>query len=147
MANNKFPELVVSKISEEVMREFMPIFQERLRGNIKDFHIGHEGDLDDSFRTRLTKKSNGAIGTIAFNFYGRFVDMGVGKGLTLAELQNGRQYNNERKGLTSKRKPKVWFSSQYSYERQRLLEIMTERMQVLAAQTAAQIDDEIVINI
>lgn len=143
LANNALPDIEVDKISNQVLKEFMPIFKERLRGNIAEQHIGHEGDLDDSFRTSVTGKT----GSLRFNFYGRFVDMGVGKGVTLAELQSGRQVTDDRKGLTSRRRAKVWFSKQYVYERRRLTELMTQRMQELAVAVATNLPDEIPLNL
>ncbi len=143
LPNNQLPELLVDGISEEVLREFMPIFQERLKGNIVTLNIGNEGDLDDSLRVSVSARGKNATGTLRFRFYGRFVDMGVGKGTTLAELQSGRQVSDDRKGLTSRRRPKVWFSKQYAHERARLVEIMTERMQQLATEAATNLPNEV----
>lgn len=147
LPNNELPEVVIQGVSEEIMREFMPIFLERLKGNLVEHQIGHEGDLDDSLKTGVSVSGSTIRGRLKFKFYGRFVDMGVGKGLTLAEKQSGIAISSTRKGLTSRRKPKVWFSAQYAYERARLTEILTETLQQLATATGAQVADSVTINV
>ena len=147
LPNNELPEVVIQGLSEEVMREFMPIFLERLKGNLVEHQIGHEGDLDDSLKTSVSVSGSTIRGRLKFKFYGRFVDMGVGKGLTLAERQSGVAVHAGRKGLTSRRKPKVWFSAQYAYERARLTEILISELQRIAALTGEQLSDNVTITV
>ncbi len=142
LRNNELPE-VLAQVSKEVMQEFMPIFEERLKGNLVELNIGHEGDLDDSFQRTITANRNMVRGSLKFNFYGRFVDMGVGNGVTLTERQSGRAIRSDRRGLSGRRKPKVWFSKQYAYERQRLTEIMSQNLAMLTAAAVGEIEQDI----
>lgn len=146
LPNNELPE-VLAKVSKEVMSEFLPIFEERLKWNLVEQQIGHEGDLDDSFKRSVTTTKSMVRGSLKFNFYGRFVDMGVGKGLTLTERQSGRAISSDRKGLTGRRRPKVWFSKQYAYERQRLTEIMSQNAAYLAAAAVGNVEQNVPIKL
>jgi hypothetical protein len=143
VANNQLPEIVVTAASEEVMRAFLPIFKERLKRNIHDLNIGHEGDLDDSFKIATNKGSSKVTGSLKFNFYGRFVDMGVGKGTTLTERQTGRSLRDGRRGINTKRKPKPWFSPQYLHETQRLPEIMNNILADIATGAVSGLDVDV----
>lgn len=130
--NNEIPDVMVSAKSVEVLKEFMPIFIERLRKNMRDLNVGHSGDTDDSFAYSVRKGSDKVSANLRFLFYARFVDMGVGKGTTLAERQSGRPLMAGRAGVGNRRKPKPWFGPQYIFEVQRLQEIMTETLAQLA---------------
>lgn len=144
LRNNELPE-VLAQVSKEVMQEFMPIFEERLKGNLVELDIGSlhdEGDLKGSFKRTITANRNMVRGSLKFNFYGRFVDMGVGKGVTLTERQSGRAISSDRRGLSGRRRPKVWFSKQYAYERQRLTEIMSQNMALLTAAAVGEIEQD-----
>jgi hypothetical protein len=143
LANNQLPEVVISAASEEVMRAFLPIFRERLKRNIQDLNIGHEGDLDDSFKIMTSKGTSKVTGSLKFNFYGRFVDMGVGKGTTLSEQQTGRSLMDGRRGANTRRKPKPWFSPQYFHETQRLPEIMNNVMADIALSAVGGLDVDV----
>jgi hypothetical protein len=147
VANNVIPEVMLSAKSEEVMRAFMPVFVERLKRNLATQHIGHEGDLDDSLRFNIRKGQNMVSANLSFNFYGRFVDMGVGKGTTLMERQTGRPLMAGRAATGNKRRPKPWFSPQYVFEKERLAQIMTESVAELATMMAGINDDSVTLTI
>lgn len=76
------------------------IWQDKIRMlNVRD-----TGELFASFNTELLMQSGGDISKIthAYNYYGRMVDMGVGRGLTKAESGRG-----------SKRRSKPWYMKAY----------------------------------
>ncbi len=145
--NNVIPDVQITAKSVEILRAFMPVFVERLRRNIDTMNIGHEGDLDDSFRFNVRKGNSVVSANLSFNFYGRFVDMGVGKGTTLVERQTGRLLFEGRAGTGNKRKPKPWFSPQYVFEKDRLAEITAEAMAALSAQFISPDDVQVTVNI
>ncbi len=101
----------------KIMAGFLAVLIDRWRKNIKRMNIGHEGDLDASF-----KKSSGASGgqikgAITHNYYGRFVDMGVGNGVEIEDQQAGRG---------GRRKAKPWYIESWAYEKQRLAEVFQD---------------------
>lgn len=145
LANNELPELRLKTLNEETMRQFVPIFTERLKRNLVENNIGHEGDLDESLMGTTRKTGDGIMGELKFNFYGRFVDWGVGKGTTLMEAQSGIPLSAGR--LMSRRRPKPWFGKQYAHELQRLQELTGQNAQQVLAEMAAQMNDTVQIPI
>lgn len=72
--------------------------------------IGVTGKLIASIQTHVTAKTL----QLNFNYYGRFVDMGVGRGISLDELKALGKY--------STRKPKPFYSSE-AYSEAALLRV------------------------
>lgn len=118
--NNRLPEVVLNKTLEGTMRDFIRITQEKLERSAWMLDVRQEGDLLDSFSRRITMRSGLVSGEIRFNFYGRFVDMGVGNGVTLIEKQTGRALTNNRNPSRIARKAKPWFSPVWIREREKL---------------------------
>ena len=90
----------------------------------------HLGDLYRSFTRKMDIGSDGMPTrvTIGFMFHGRFVDMGVGKGVKMEDIKSNREvYRNlsraDRAGKKL-RKPKKWYSPVMYYEYQRAAEIL-----------------------
>jgi hypothetical protein len=145
--NNVIPDLEFTAKTSEVLKAFMPVFVERLRRNLNTQKIGNSGDLDDSFKFSVRKGTDRVSANLRFNFYGRFVDMGVGKGTNLVERQTGRLLRDGRAGDGNRRKPKPWFTPQYIFETERLAQIMTETMAELSALAIGQDDVTLKVNI
>ena len=83
---------------------------ERLQKNIDKFKIGVTGSLKYSLLYALKSVADGDIGSvqILFNYYGKFVDMGLGKGVKIESVSsNSEMYSAAGK---SHRKPKKWLS-------------------------------------
>lgn len=59
---------------------------------------------------------------LEFLQYGRFVDMGVGRGLDIHEAKWNR---NRRNGETVTREPKRWYAKRKGFETHRLRELLT----------------------
>lgn len=138
IANNELPEIKLRAMNEATMKQFMPIFRERLKRNLVELNIGHEGDLDDSIRESTKKSGDGVTGTLSFNFYGRFTDWGVGKGTSLLEMQTGVALRAGR--MNSRRKPKPWFGPQYAHELDQLRKLAAANTQEVLAELAAQMN-------
>lgn len=139
VANNELPEVRLKAMNEATMKQFMPIFVERLKSNLVKLNVGHEGDLDDSIRAKSEQSAGGGVvGTLRFNFYGRFTDWGVGKGTSLLELQTGVALRAGR--MNSRRKPKPWFGPQFAHELQRLHELAAQNTQQVLAELAEQMN-------
>lgn len=93
---------------------------ERWEQKIIKLGIHHPGKLLNSFQHYINTQANGNPDriTFAFEFYGKFVDMGVGRGTTLSMV-----------GSTS-RKPKPWYSKVFWAQFEKLKEIMVEKYQI-----------------
>lgn len=81
---------------------------------------GNTGALYHSLQQELIRQSGGDIAVIEhfFNYYGVYVDAGVGNGF---KRDNGGDL-----GFTPKRKPKRWLSPKYFSSLYKLVEKMSE---------------------
>lgn len=82
---------------------------ERLQKNIDKRKIGVTGNLRNSFIYALRSAAEGNVSAILieFNYYGKFVDMGVGAGQKIESVKS----NRDAYALAGKRKgrhPKKW---------------------------------------
>ena len=86
---------------------------------IEQMKINYSYQLADSFVNHVISHANGNVQKIefAFNYYGKFVDMGVGKGVSLEDV--GHAYTT--------RKPKPWYSRSFYAEVQKLGRLMAEK--------------------
>jgi hypothetical protein len=65
---------------------------------------------------------------LAFNFYGRFVDMGVGRGVKIGNVkENATSRRLEGKMLGNRRRPRKWYSKTLRAETLRLTEILAQQ--------------------
>lgn len=86
---------------------------------IEQLKIYQTYQLADSFVNHVISHSNGDVQKIefAFLYYGKFVDMGVGRGVTIEDVQD----------TGNRRKPKPWYSRTFYAEVQKLARIMAEK--------------------
>lgn len=85
----------------------------------------HDGALIKSFQTHLLWHSAGNLQKVQFmyNYYGKFVDMGVGRGVKLTDTDKG------------KRVAKPWFTKTFYKE----VEILKHKLAALLAEKVPQI--------
>lgn len=95
------------------------------RHKITILNIGITERLYDSFEFEIISQAQGNPERIDFTFeyYGRFVDMGVGK-----EVYVGNPGN-----VKTSRKPKRWYSKVWYNQAQKLSEILSEKYGILGA--------------
>ncbi|GAB3177703.1 hypothetical protein [Telluribacter humicola] len=140
--------LMESGEGTKIMKAFMDILGERFQRRIREMNIGYEGYLSESMTSRVFKKQAHLRGTLSFWYYGRFVDMGVGKGVTLSEQTRGVAATSSRKGSSRRRAPKRWYSETMSGQRQKLSEIFAKAVAgQLSSKTAAGLRAKIDITI
>jgi len=103
---------------------------ERWLEKIERLKIHHSYQLADSFVWDVHTAANGEPDKIAFafNYYGKFVDMGVGNGVTIddvGELNTSRRIN----GATAynRRRPKPWYTKTFAGQVKQLAKIMAEK--------------------
>lgn len=84
---------------------------------IARLHIGNSSTLINSFAQHVVTQANGNPGRIefVFEYYGKFVDMGVGRGISIGEVE------------FSDRKPKPWYSKTFFSQVKKLGEILSEK--------------------
>lgn len=101
-------------------------------------NITSTGELLNSFVYHVYTNANGDPERIlfAFNFYGKFVDMGVGNGVKQDELESLRSA-----GLTRRRK-KSWFSGTFDYQVEKLTDILEEKYGLKVASTITNALDD-----
>jgi len=86
--------------------------------------------LYDSLIHHINSSANGDVQRIefAFNYYGKFLDMGVGRGQKIGEEGN--------------RKPQKWFSATFFANTQKLKEIIGEKYAQDAIKAITQINSD-----
>lgn len=113
----------------ETARAWAQIVLERWEQKMDALNIGYTQQLQDSFLLELVSMGTD-VTQIAFEFkyYGKFVDMGVGKGVSLGEVRGnvverrlvGRETGNRRRA-------KKWYSPVFYTEVAKLRFIMAEK--------------------
>jgi hypothetical protein len=96
---------------------------------ISKLKIGSSGQLMDSFVRNVVMGAQGDVVKIqfAFRYYGRFVDMGVGKGVKIGGVRtNATSRRLEGKMLGNRRHPEKWYSKTLRHEQLRLIELLAE---------------------
>ena len=101
--------------------------------------------LWQSFIHNVVSRADGDVIKIAFAFkyYGKFVDMGVGKGVKIGGVkENATSRRLQGKMLGNRRKPKKWYTSTLQHEVYRLAELLgTEYAQTFAQEIASGIEN------
>jgi len=100
--------------------------------------------LGDSLIHKISE--NGGMPTsieFSFNYYGKFVDMGVGKGTKIGDVaENKTSRRLEGKQTGNRRRAKPWYASTMYAERMKLIEILAEKYAHRAAITICEnVDD------
>lgn len=90
---------------------------ERWETKIERLKIGHSGNLVNSFYHHVKTQANGNVELITFSFeyYGKFVDMGVGRGVKIADVE------------FSNRRPKPWYSKVFFSQLEKLKDILADK--------------------
>jgi hypothetical protein len=135
--------------------EWAEIVLERFQEAMERYRVaGQTQDLFNSFKKQLTK-SGGDVDAVIFKFlkYGRFVDMGVGKGVSLGKRTINRQmevYKDYRgkKVNQLKRKRKPFYSKTFYREVAILAKIYREQIGDKTIQTLeSALSGQITLNI
>jgi hypothetical protein len=99
------------------LQAWADIVIERWETNISRLGINHTGQLLRSFYHHVEVQANGAPELIEFTFeyYGKFVDMGVGRGVTMEQVE------------VSNRRPKPWYSKTFFSQIEKLKDLLGEK--------------------
>ena len=119
----------------ETLQAWADITIDKWEQKIQTLKINYSYQLIESFANHIISNASGDIAKIefAFNYYGKFVDMGVGKGVKL-----------EGRGIVmTRRKPKKWYSKTFFTEITKLTHILAEKFARKGAVTIIEnIDDD-----
>lgn len=126
----------------QLIDDWARITAERLKKSLLKRRIGFSGDLDSSILYELKGIAGGDVSAVAhqFNYYGKFVDMGVGKGQKIGDVKGNADLYALKAG--GKRRPKKWFSKSYYAE---VLELQ-QLLQVKYGEQAQSIIKETITN-
>jgi hypothetical protein len=119
---------------EIVIAEWLQIAVERFQFALRERKIGVTSALFKSFVTNIFQNGSGSISRveILFLFYGRYVDMGVGRGFPIGGRRTNKKFDSYRFGngklkINPIRKPKPWYSKTKAREVGRLTTILAEQ--------------------
>lgn len=117
----------------EMAQKWADIVIDRWKARMAALNIGDTGQLLKSFEAQVVADSNGdpAKITFAFLYYGRFPDMGVGRGVTLADVPDQH------------RKVKPWYSQTFMTEVLKLGRMMATKYGIDAAMAVSAFSNSI----
>jgi len=135
-----------SKLAKaQIANMWAKITIKRWRKKLRAMRIGDTKELYRSFTKNVIGAANGDVMKIdfAFHYYGKFVDMGVGRGTSISGVKENRTARRlEGRMLGNRRRPKKWYSKTFYAESKRLVEIMGEHYSDLGSVTITEnIDD------
>jgi len=129
---------------QEFANAWGDITMERFHMKLDALKIGYSLQLEDSLT--LEMMSSGAdVSRIefSFNYYGKFVDMGVGRGMSLGEVAEGgisRRLVGREDG--NRRRAKKWFSPVFYTEVTKLKHLLAEKFARKAVLTIVENMDD-----
>ena len=113
----------------EIADTWAKITIKRWLKKIQGMKIGSSGELAKSFLFDVISSARGDLIKIdfAFNYYGKFIDMGVGSGTSLGDVkENTTSRRLDGKMLGNRRRPKKWYSKTFHAEVMKLSEIFAK---------------------
>ena len=111
------------------------ILVERWRDKIDKLKINRTGNLYYSITSDILTSANKPKSVhFEFPYYGKFIDMGVGRGVTLVDVKSGSFYLSAGEGGHS-RKPKPWYSRVFYGQFYKLVEILARKYAIMATAT------------
>lgn len=121
---------LMAKSELEIADAWAKITIKRWLKKIQGMKIGSSGELAKSFLFDVISSAQGDLVKIdfAFNYYGKFIDMGVGRGTSLGDVkENITSRRLDGKMLGNRRRPKKWYSKTFHAEVMKLSEILSEQ--------------------
>jgi hypothetical protein len=119
-----------SKLSErEIAEAWAKITIIKWKKKLASNKIGDTGSLLRSFKYNVLASAQGNVLkiTFLFEYYGRFVDMGVGKGVKIGDVKESAASRKlSGKMLGNRRRPKKWYSKTFHAEVMKLSEIFAK---------------------
>jgi len=118
------------KLSErEIAESWAKITIIKWKKKLASNKIGDTGTLFKSFKYNVLASAQGNVLkiTLLFEYYGRFVDMGVGKGVKIGDVKESAASRKlSGKMLGNRRRSKKWYSQTFHAEVMKLSEIFAK---------------------
>jgi hypothetical protein len=135
----------------EVAKKWLDITISRFIDNMRRLRIQDTGALMASFKQQVVGSAEGRLQmTLSYALYGKFVDMGVGRGMGAGVKKGDDGYDRIRKtrGQLRRhlRKPRNWYSKELSYQTKRLSELMLDLYGTVLITTATDVPGATTIN-
>ena len=119
-----------NKLSErEIAEAWAKITIIKWKKKLASNKIGDTGNLLKSVKYNVLASAQGNVLkiTLLFEYYGRFVDMGVGKGVKIGDVKESAASRKlSGKMLGNRRRPKKWYSKTFHAEVMKLSEIFAK---------------------
>ncbi|MGI4833267.1 MAG: hypothetical protein ACRYFK_07380 [Janthinobacterium lividum] len=138
--------------SRELAAQWLDITVERFVANIRRLRIGQTGALLASFRQEVIGEagSDQLRLRLSYALYGKFVDMGVGRGMGAGGRKGDDGYDRVRNGRGQlrryQRRQKKWYSTEMAHQTHRLSELLLDLYGQLAVTQAQDLPGETTIN-
>lgn len=136
----------------ELAVKWLDITIERFVANMRRLRIEHTGALLASFR----KEVIGSAGAdqlrlrLSYALYGKFVDMGVGRGMAAGVRKGDDGYDRVRntRGQLRRhqRQARPWYSTEMAHQTHRLSELLLDLYGQVLITTATDVASELTIN-
>lgn len=115
----------------EVATKWLDFTVDSFIENIRKLRIRQTGALMASFRKQVVGSASGRLQLqLSYALYGKFVDMGVGRGMGAGVSKGDDGYDrirNSRGQLKRRqRQPRKWYSKEMAYQTKRLAELMSD---------------------
>jgi len=128
----------------EVAKKWLDITITRFIENMRQLRIHNTGALMASFQQQVVGSAEGRLQLrLSYALYGKFVDMGVGRGMGAGVRQGNDGYDRIRKtrGQLRRhtRKPRNWYSRELSHQTKRLSELMLDLYGTVLIATATNV--------
>ncbi|MBC6698865.1 hypothetical protein [Hymenobacter sp. BT190] len=99
--------------------------------NMRQLRIRNTGALMASFRQQVIGGAEGRLQLqLSYALYGKFIDMGVGRGMGQGVRRGDDGYDRIRNGRGQlkrrERKARKWYAKEMAYQTKRLSELMSE---------------------
>lgn len=135
----------------DVAKKWLDITITDFIDNMRKLRISDTGTLMASFKQQVVASAEGRLQlTLSYALYGKFVDMGVGRGMGAGVKKADDGYDRIRKtrGQLRRhtRKPRNWYSREMSYQTKRLSELMLDLYGQVLITTATDLPAASTIN-
>lgn len=115
----------------ELANKWLDISIERFVANMNKLKIKDTGTLIESFKKQVIGSAEGRLQMqLSYALYGKFVDMGVGRGMGKGIRQGDDGYERIRKSRGRlkryERRKRNWYAREMGYQMRRLSELMSD---------------------
>jgi hypothetical protein len=141
-----------TQLSElDVAKKWLDITITRFIDNMRRLRIQDTGTLMASFQKQVVGSAEGRLQLrLSYALYGKFVDMGVGRGMAAGVRQGDDGYDRVRRNRGQlrrhTRKARDWYGREMGYQTKRLAELMLDLYGTVLIANTTDLPGENIIN-